>query len=144
MAQQRLINISLGLVLLLSSSVFAEESHLGCKETQVKSENLKASEKVTICTLKEVSYFISGSCQNLSCDFMSRLKKQKLTHTPDERPGVTICESLEGVVESVTLEGSSYPIQRCIFSKDKSFISLNLLESWDGKAFKGPSKPLKL
>lgn len=144
MAQPRLIKFTLSLFLLMTGSVLAEESNLACKEVTIKSENVKASQNVRVCTLKEMSYFISGNCQNLSCDFMGRLRKHELTHSPDERPGVMICHALEGAVEEVTLTGVSYPIQRCVFSKDRSFISLNLLESWDGKKFKGPSVPLKL
>lgn len=144
MAQPQLIKYFLVLSLLISGSVLAEESNLACKEATIKSQNVKSSQKLRVCTLKEVSYFISGNCKNLSCDFMNRLRKHKLTHSPDERPGVMICNALEGAVEEVTLSGISYPIQRCVFSKDKSFISLNLLESWDGKKFKGPSLPLKL
>lgn len=144
MAQQRLIKFSIGLMFILGSFAFAAESELACKIVPVKSQNLKKSEKVKICTLRDDSYFISSNCQDLSCKFMSELKGLKLSHSPEERPGIEICKNLKGVVEEVTVDKISYPVQRCVFAKDKTFISLNLLESWDGKTFKGPSIPLDI
>lgn len=142
MAQQRLIKISIGLLFVLCSFAFAAEAELTCKVVPVKSQNLKKSEEVKLCTLRDDTYFISSNCQDLSCKFMSELKSLKLSHSPDERPGIEICKNLKGNVEVVKIEKLHYPVQRCVFAKDKTFISLNLLESWDGKTFKGPSIPL--
>ncbi|WPU66589.1 hypothetical protein [Peredibacter starrii] len=143
MAQRRLIKLALGLIFVMSSAL-AAESDLSCKVLLVKSQNLKASQEVKICTLREETYFISANCQDLSCRFMKELKGLKLSHSPDERPGMEICKNLKGTVEEVTVEKISYSVLRCVFAKDKSFISLNLLESWDGKTFKGPSTPIDL
>ena len=60
------------------------------------------------------------------------------------RPGAILCEMLGGALESVTYDRVSFEVRRCLFPKDKSFISLNLLESWDGARFRGPSIPVDL
>lgn len=141
MAQLPLISL---LSLLLFSSLSFAETSLNCGDKEVKSQNLKKSEKVSLCTLRDDTYFISKNCQDLSCSFMKKLKSSPQSHDPTIRPGIATCRALKGEVEEVNVEKIDYPVQRCLFPSDKTFISLNLLESWDGKVFKGPSKPIDL
>jgi hypothetical protein len=53
------------------------------------------------------------------------------------RPGKTWCQNLGGLVEPIEIEGSGNAV-RCLFPEESISISLNLLESWDGKYFTGP------
>ena len=137
MAQLRLIKAIVFLSAFMTAMAFA-----GCKDVVITSHSVKGSEKTGLCFFQDSTYFISKNCQDLQCDFMRRLKVRGVKVSSEERPGAILCRDLKGIIEEVTLPGTKFAIKRCLFSDEKSFISLNLLESWDGKKFVGPSKPL--
>lgn len=114
-----------------------------CREVSIQSSP-DFKEKVDLCFLTDETYFISRNCKDLSCKFIQKLKKSKLPHSEKNRPGTTACRFLGGEVESVTLNGLKEKISRCIFTDDHSSISLNLLESWNGKKFTGPGPSVDL
>lgn len=144
MVLRRLIKQSLLVVLLAFSSALMAKSEFVCKEVKVQSKSIKASEEATLCFLRDDTYFISGNCSDLKCKFIERLKVKKMKYSEEERPGVTLCRAIQGVPEDIALPDSKLTITRCLFTKEKTSISLNLLESWDGKHFSGPSRPLAL
>lgn len=133
MARLRLISL---IALMMSGSALAE-----CRDVVLKSTTIKAGEKAALCFFNDDTYFISKNCQDLSCGFMTDLRKKPAMVSPDERPGAALCKELSGIIETLTMSGVKHTIQRCLFVKEKTFISLNLLESWDGKKFLGPSEP---
>lgn len=134
MAQQRLIKMMALIVILSSAAAFAS-----CKDLVVKNSNKEGSEKTSLCFFNDETYFISKNCQDLSCPFMSALKKRGPVTESHERPGSILCKELKGVEEGINIPGTRLTIKRCLFPEEKAFISLNLLESWDGKKFAGPS-----
>lgn len=115
-----------------------------CEKIMMKSEDVNKQEKASVCFLQEPTYFISQNCQDLSCAFIRNLKKIEHEVDAGMRPGAILCEMLGGTLESVSFNRVSFTVRRCLFPKDKSFISLNLLESWDGERFRGPSIPVDL
>lgn len=115
-----------------------------CEEVSFQSQDVEKVEKAETCFLNDPTYFISQNCQDLSCSFAKELKSIEFEVEAGMRPGAILCEKLGGLLESVTYDRVKFTVRRCIFEKDKTFISLNLLESWDGKVFKGPSIPVDL
>ncbi len=77
------------------------------------------------------------NCLSLDCPSLSKIKTTKLKYSDSMRPGRSWCSSLGGAVEKIKISNHGEKI-RCIFTEDSSFISLNLLESWNGKFFAGP------
>lgn len=144
MAPLRLTKVIFVLLFIMRSLSGMGASGFICKEVLVQSKSISASEKASLCFLKDDTYFLSKNCSQLNCQFIERLRKIKITANDRERPGATTCHALKGMVEEVGLPGSTLKIQRCLFPKEGTSISLNLLESWDGKKFSGPSKPLKM
>jgi hypothetical protein len=144
MAQLQLTKVISTIILMLFTSLAFSSTEFSCKEVQVQSQDVKAIEKSNLCFLKDDTYFITKNCSDLKCQFMGRLKQTRFSHSESERPGATMCQALKGVVEAVSIPSSKLKIQRCLFTKEKTSISLNLLESWDGKGFNGPSKPIKM
>lgn len=139
MASLRLISL---LALAIAASAWAGPD---CKETKIESVELKVSEVRELCFLQnDETYFMTSDCVDLSCKVVQKLKSKSVPHSETERPGALFCKSLGGVVEEVRLQGGKLKIQRCLFTQEKSSLSLNLLESWNGKHFSGPSKPLDL
>lgn len=141
MAQPALNRLFLCLILFCLGSVTAFAK---CEEVQFKSEETFKNEKAETCFYNDPTYFLSQNCQDLSCGFIRDLKK--IEHEVDSgmRPGAILCEMLGGALESVSYDRVKFEVRRCLFANDKSFISLNLLESWDGQVFRGPSTPIDL
>lgn len=134
--------VRLGLIsLLFTFSVWAKYT---CKEVKLESNTVSASEVQTLCFMQAPSYFISEKCASHKCDFIKKLQNQKIEFSEKERPGALLCKTLGGIKEEVTLADSKQKISRCLFTEEKVSISLNLLESWNGKHFSGPSRPLNL
>lgn len=140
MALLPLNKISLFLFLLILSTA----TQAACEEVKFRSESTKKTSEARACFQTDPTYFISQNCQDLSCGFIRDLRK--IDHEVDSgiRPGAILCETLGGVLESVRYDRVSFEVRRCLFQKDQSFISLNLLESWDGHKFRGPSVPVDL
>ncbi len=124
---------------LSTASAFAK-----CEEVNFVSEDVDKTEKAEACFMSDPTYFISRNCQDLSCGFIKDLKKIEHEVEAGMRPGAILCEMLGGSLESVIYSRVNFTVRRCLFEKDKSFISLNLLESWDGEKFRGPSTPVDL
>lgn len=116
-------------------------AHGKCESVVFKSEDVEKTETTTACFLQDPTYFISENCEDLSCSFIKSLKKTEHKVESGMRPGAILCEALNGVLETVTYFRVTFPVRRCLFPKDRSFISLNYLESWDGERFRGPSIP---
>lgn len=114
-----------------------------CKDWEIEGQLVKKSETLALCTMKDPSYFISRNCTSLDCDFITRLKKINIVSSIYERPGSTTCVQLGGIEEEIKIKGIDGEQIRCVFPEDRSTISLNLLESWDGKYFKGPGRTLE-
>lgn len=142
MAQQPLIKHLLLIAPLVFCASFSKAST--CRDVQVKSQSVKASEEVGLCFYNDVTYFLSRSCQDMNCHFIQQLKQTKPETSSEKRPGALLCQKLKGIIEEVTLVESRQTVQRCVFPEEKESISLNLLESWDGKKFRGPAPSLKL
>jgi hypothetical protein len=136
MQQHRLIKSSLTFAMLILAAVSFAKSD--CRKVIVENKSLKISEKVNLCFLDDKSYFISQNCQNLECKFVDKLKSDRPEHSLDNRAGVTMCKFLGGGVEAITIGGNKGTASRCVFTSDHTSISLNLLESWNGKTFTGP------
>lgn len=112
-----------------------------CQEIEIKSLVVSKSEKVKVCFYSDnESYFISQNCMDLSCDFVQKLKKNGLTLSENSRPGLSTCKALQGSPDTVHFKEGKRSHRRCVFVKDASFISLNMLESWNGKIFTGPGR----
>ncbi len=140
MVQLRSINFFL--LVFISMQTFADSNpESKCRSVELKSASVGKKERTDLCFLSDETYFISRNCQDLNCAFMKRLKDKKAPTSSAERPGLILCKEIKGVVEGVQILETTLSIQRCLFPKEKSSISLNLLESWDGKSFLGPSAP---
>jgi hypothetical protein len=142
-----LTSIKVLLLFALAVSVLGHASGYDCQETEVTSLDVKAKEKFNLCFAKHDSnYFISQNCLTLECKFTEQLKKRVLAPEKEsgsyERPGRKLCKELKGMVEKVAITGKGEAI-RCIFPDDLSSVSLNMLESWNGKIFTGPQPPVK-
>lgn len=114
-----------------------------CRDVTVKSLSVGQTKKAQLCFLEKDSYFITGNCSTLECDLVNKLRKTKFTSSVKERPGSTLCKSIGGAVDSVEISGIKGKDQACVLPKSESSISLNLLESWDGKFFTGPAKSVE-
>jgi phage replication-related protein YjqB (UPF0714/DUF867 family) len=130
------LNKILILVLFFSLNAAADEFH--CSQAIFRSHTTAKNETLAVCYLKDEKYFISENCKNLDCNMVKELRDQKIIYSQKDRPGVTICKAVGGVVEAVSINGVS--TKRCLSPKDHTSISFNLLESWDGKKFHGPSE----
>ncbi|HXH73570.1 MAG TPA: hypothetical protein VNJ08_01295 [Bacteriovoracaceae bacterium] len=127
-------------VLCLLCPLLASGADYKCEEVEIVTKTLNQKETAEICFHeRSPSFFISNNCLDLSCDFTKKIKTTTFTHSNRFRPGVTMCQDLGGGVDYATLKGKG-EIERCVFTKDLSSISLNLLESWNGKIFAGPGK----
>jgi hypothetical protein len=129
--------IKVFLVFLISVDVFAVD--YDCKNVSSKSLVVSnESEKLNLCFHpSDDSYFISQECKNIGCKSLSKIKSTKLEFSESMRPGKSWCRSLGGAVEPIEIEGIGKQF-RCLFTEDSISISLNLLESWNGKIFAGP------
>lgn len=144
MAPLQLIKKISILGLFVSSFAMGSPTYL-CREVKVESQNLvDSSEVIELCFLKDSTYFISKNCSDLKCNFAKQLKKIEAITSSRERPGAAMCDLLHGVIEEVKIESEKSNVKRCLFVKEKVSISLNLLESWDGKKFSGPSDPIEM
>ncbi len=113
--------------------------------TDATHTNVGESTPVTeqVCFMQDKDYFISPNCSKLKCDFITKLKTAKTA--PDsihERPGTVICRHLNGRVQWVKFKEKNEETPRCLFEESSSFISLNMLESWNGKSFSGPAESI--
>jgi hypothetical protein len=144
MAQHLLIKGILFLCLFTTYAFANSKNSFECREVKIQSKSVNASELSGLCFLRDDTYFISQKCASMDCAFIERLKKVKISYSQEERPGMTMCKAIDGIVEQVTIPNSKVKISRCLFGTEKVFISLNLLESWNGKYFTGPSRPLKI
>lgn len=125
----------------LSIPVYAADYE--CNEVEIHGQVVKESEKLTLCFLKDPSYFISKNCVSLDCAFIARLRKARITQSTHEGPGSSMCRELGGLEEEIKVASMEDDQIRCVFPEDRSTISLNLLESWNGKYFAGPGKSIK-
>lgn len=114
-----------------------------CKLVTFQGNVVKETEKREYCFLNSETYFISRNCQSLNCKFIEKLKRAKFKHSENSRPGISMCVDLGGAVEEVTIMETKTKTFRCLFSEDATSVSLNLLESWNGKKFTGPGRPVK-
>ncbi len=142
MAPLQLIKLTLFSVFFLGSTLTM--ANTSCRDVIVKSNNVDKSETTHLCFMKDETYFISRNCQDMRCRPMKLLKEKRPEVSSEERPGIVICRELKGIIENITVSGSKLSVQRCLFPEEKVSVSLNLLESWDGKKFSGPSQPLGL
>ena len=127
------------IILIFSFSAWSRE--FDCRKVIIKSESTFKSESLELCFLKDPSYFISKTCQDFKCGLVKRLEKIKIAKNDQNRPAISMCQALEGASETVLIGGKS--TKRCIFPGDHTSISFNLMESWNGKTFSGPSTPMK-
>ncbi len=125
------------------SMTFGFGSDYKCRQVSLKSEILSLKEKVEFCFLKDESYFISRNCLDMSCKFIQTLRQKGLSHSVLNRPGLVTCTNLDGAYDTFKIKKSDKTYLRCVFKEDRSSISLNLLESWNGKHFEGPGDSLK-
>lgn len=131
------------LILLILTAALPARA-LDCKSIRVRSMVVQGREEtIDLCFLNDESYFITRGCIDLSCNFVRKLRSTALSSNETERPGETYCKQLEGAVEEVKISNKENRIRRCIFTKDRNSISLNLLESWNGKHFSGPAPTVK-
>lgn len=128
------------LFLLTSLNTYANSN---CRQVTLKGLTVKETETREYCFLKEPTYFLSKNCQSMDCVLIRKLKKTKVGPSTQDRPGVHLCKALGGGVDQVMLMDSKITTFRCVYSEDMSSVSLNLLESWNGKIFTGPSEPVK-
>lgn len=140
MAPHTLIKLSCLIVAVTFLSLArADAPNYECQDKEIKSNVVTGSEKTKLCFMEDTSFFISNHCISMNCAFIDRLKKLKVTHSIMERPGSNICKQLGGLVEKVSVSCLDEEQDRCVFIEDRSTISLNLLESWNGKYFTGPA-----
>ncbi len=127
---------SLVILIYLSQAVFAKDYI--CEDVKIQSLIMKnESESRTDCFHRGMDlFFISENCSQMKCDFIEKIKTTTFDYRSTERPGRIQCSALGGVVEKIKIENRTENL-RCIFYKDQSFISLSLLESWDGLKFAG-------
>lgn len=138
MSMQRLHLIKLAAMMLLSFNLLAASD---CREVSVKSAVAK-DETLQLCFLADDSYFISKNCQSLDCEMIRKLKTTDVPHSFKDRPGAVACKIIGGGVDIVSIDGKG-EVQRCVFPKEHTSISLNLLESWNGKSFSGPAPKME-
>lgn len=135
--------LSKGLALALLVPFLAFGGDYKCEEAEFVSRS-KQKDKVDTCFHeKNPRYFISNNCVDFSCEFTKKIKTAKIEYTQRFRPGVDMCRALGGGVEFGTIKRVG-EVERCVFPDDLSSISIDLLESWDGKIFAGPGKVSKL
>lgn len=128
------------LLLLTMPMSFAEKQGSECESVELSSKVAGLSKTVELCFYRERTFFISKACQDLSCEFAQKLRTTKTPSSMTERPGAVLCKALGGGVDVIKLEGVDYDVSQCVFAdEEKNSVSLNLLESWNGKMFKGPS-----
>ena|GEM_PF-3262153 len=133
MALQHLNKLILG-ILILSFSSKSWSSDYVCKETKVNKKDK------LLCFMREESFFITPDCQKNDCKFIQAIKKIKPQLLNVERPGTTLCRAVAGKMDSWKLSSFNYDISVC--QLDKTTISLNLLESWNGTLFTGPAESM--
>lgn len=131
--------IAIILFLNLSPGAMAHE----CLSVELESKYTKTMKQSELCFLLNKTFYLSRNCLDLSCPFIGELKKLKIPHSEKDRPGTVMCRALSGAIDLVKIKGSPENLPQCVFNDEgKSSISLNLLESWNGKNFSGPAKSI--
>lgn len=127
------------LILFMSSAMAA--SDYNCEDVEIVDPVSKEVDKTTLCFHKESpTFFISENCANLECELVKKMKDLKFEPSEEDRPGAVMCRALGGGVEEFSLKEKG-KFLRCVTGDEHSSVSLNLLESWNGKLFLGPAKP---
>ena len=141
MLEHHLNKLLIALVFIFAATLVQADNST-CREVSLESKIVSKKEKVNLCFLKDDTYFISRNCMDLSCPFVQVLKKKGLSHSQLDRPGAITCKNLGGAIDSIIMNKSTKTFLRCVFKQDHSSISLNMLESWNGKHFTGPAESI--
>lgn len=127
-------------LLLAAGPVRAEAPAYDCEEVEVTSLEVPGKVTAQLCFLKvSQKYFLSNDCLTMKCPLLAKMKEIKFKSSEEDRPGTAMCKQLGGAVDTVTIKNRG-EFHRCVSPTEPSTISLNLLESWNGKVFVGPGK----
>ena len=113
-----------------------------------RGEKFSETQKIRVDE-SDAHYFISSRCaldleKSKNCVGLIELKKKWETFQPDGffEPAKKLCYWIGGAYEKTTItsDENSLNTSRCLFPEDNSFVSMDVLRSFDGKQFILPSK----